>query len=294
MKATNAHLSTRLFAATFAFVGASAVLSGMSGCAPVMPPKELRDARASFNKAKVEATDAPLELDEARRALSTAEHRFEEIGADPEVAGLGFVADRKAQRAVALAHKVKMEHELAELLELEKVRLAEREARAKAEAEKARLETEKKERELAEANRARLEAESREANALAALKKVASGVRTEPRGLVVTFTGAVLFASNGAILTPAAKTRLDELVTVLERDKSKVVVEGHTDNQGTHAHNAALSKSRAEAVAAYFVKKGIAKERVRAEGVGEGRPLASNTNNDGRATNRRVEIVIEK
>ena len=277
-------------------VGFLAVATALVACSPVMPPKELRDARASFAKAKEQSADAPLELDEARRALSTAEHRFEEVGADPEVAGLGFVADRKAQRAIALAHKAKLERELAELSVAAKNKEAEREARAKAAAEQARLEAEKKDRDLAEAKKAQREAEEREASALAALRKLASGVRTEPRGIVITFPGGVLFASNGSALTPNARTRLDELATVLERDspKAKILVEGHTDNQGTHAHNASLAKARAEAVSTYLVEKGVSKDRVRADGIGEGRPIASNTSNDGRATNRRVEVVIEK
>jgi outer membrane protein OmpA-like peptidoglycan-associated protein len=75
---------------------------------------------------------------------------------------------------------------------------------------------------------------------------------------------------------------------------AKLLVEGHTDNQGAHAHNASLAKARAEAVSSYLVKKGVAKDRVRSEGIGESRPIASNSSTEGRATNRRVEIVVEK
>lgn len=268
-----------------------------TACAPIAPPKELATARATYMTAKRDAKDdAPLELEEAHRALLLAEHRFEEIGAEPEVAGLGFVADRKAQRAMAMARKARLERELRRLEEDLQKRVKDREARALADAEAARLEAEKRKKEAEEAQRARKEAEEREASALNALRKLSSSVRAEPRGLVITFSGGVLFATNGAALTPAAKTKLDELVEVLQQKspKATLLVEGHTDNTGTHAHNATLSKARADAVAAYLVKKGVAKDRVRTEGVGETRPIASNAQNDGRATNRRVEIVVEK
>jgi len=272
------------------------VAASLAACSPVLPPQELKDARTAYIKAKADAAkDAPLELDEAKRALLVAERRFEEVGADNEVAGLGFVADRKAQRASSAARKARMDKEIAELTATLKTRQEEREGRERAEAEKKRLEAEKKDRELADAKRLQKEAEEREAAALAALKKLAS-VRTEPRGLVITFAGAVLFASNGATLAPQAKSRLDELASVLQRDSpnAKILVEGHTDNQGLHSHNATLSKQRADAVADYLVKKGVAKDRVRTEGVGETRPIAANSSTEGRATNRRVEVVVEK
>jgi outer membrane protein OmpA-like peptidoglycan-associated protein len=261
-----------------------------------MPPAELREARIAYGHAKSQAAEAPMELDEARRALAAAEKRFEEIGAEPEVASLGFVADRKAKRAESVARRIGLERELTKLHEAALAREKETALRAQKEAEKAREEAERKQREIDQVNAQRRAAEEREQKALEALKRLSSGVRTEPRGLVITLAGAVLFASNGATLTPAAKTRLDELAQVLQRDNptAKLVVEGHTDNQGSHQSNTLLSKARAEAVAGYLVKKGIAKDRVRTEAVGESRPLSSNTSSEGRATNRRVEIVVER
>lgn len=267
-----------------------------TGCSPVMPPPELREARIAYGHAKSQASNAPMELDEARRALAAAEKRFEEIGAEPEVASLGFVADRKAKRAESVARRIGLEHELTKLHEAALAREKEAALRAQKEAEKAREESERKQREIDQANAQRRAAEEREQKALEALKRLSSGVRAEPRGLVVTLAGAVLFASNGATLTPAAKTRLEELAQVIQRDNpsAKLLVEGHTDNQGSHTSNTLLSKARAEAVAGFLVKKGIAKDRVRTDGVGESRPLSSNTSSEGRATNRRVEIVIER
>ncbi len=73
----------------------------------------------------------------------------------------------------------------------------------------------------------------------------------------------------------------------------KVVVEGHTDAAGSKTKNQALSQKRADAVAKYFVaEKAVPSEQIEAKGYGDTRPLASNKSKDGRAQNRRVDIII--
>jgi outer membrane protein OmpA-like peptidoglycan-associated protein len=71
-----------------------------------------------------------------------------------------------------------------------------------------------------------------------------------------------------------------------------MVVEGHTDSQGSDDLNLKLSEDRAAAVRDYLVSRGVAADRLSAVGVGEKRPIADNTSAEGRANNRRVEIVI--
>ncbi len=276
-------------------LGASLAALATSGCAAVQPPRELTLARAAYQHARTgaKAAEVPVELDEARRALVAAERRFEELGADPEVAGLAVVADRKAQRAESVARRGELERELARLTEAIKRVEVDRDARArKAEAD-ARAETERKNRELEAAARARREAEERAQRAADALKKVASTVRSEPRGVVLTFAQGLLFAQEVTTLSAPARARLDELAAVLQRDRpgAKIVVEAHTDNGRSHAHSAGVTKAQSEAVKEYLGKKGVA--NVRAEAVAELRPLASNTSPEGRASNRRVEVVIE-
>lgn len=84
---------------------------------------------------------------------------------------------------------------------------------------------------------------------------------------------------------------LDEVVSVLEKNSAlKVEVQGHTDNVGTQEMNQTLSQKRAEAVMNYFVKKGIEKDRLSAEGYGFSRPVGSNDTPEGRAQNRRVQL----
>jgi OOP family OmpA-OmpF porin len=71
------------------------------------------------------------------------------------------------------------------------------------------------------------------------------------------------------------------------------LIEGHTDSQGNDQANLALSQARAEAVRQYLVGRGVAQDKVRAVGRGEQQPVATNDSPEGRANNRRVEIVVQ-
>ena len=112
--------------------------------------------------------------------------------------------------------------------------------------------------------------------------------------MVITLSGGVLFASNKSDLLPSARLKLNEVADALlkQDSESKIVVEGHTDSQGGAAHNQQLSQRRAQAVRDYLVTRGIAQDRITAEGFGVTRPVAENTSSEGRANNRRVEIVV--
>ena len=68
---------------------------------------------------------------------------------------------------------------------------------------------------------------------------------------------------------------------------------GHTDSQGGTSYNQELSQRRAQAVRDYLVSRGIAADRVTAQGVGPSRAITDNKSAEGRANNRRVEIVVE-
>src|SRR5204862_6239001 len=72
-----------------------------------------------------------------------------------------------------------------------------------------------------------------------------------------------------------------------------VVVEGHTDAVGSDAYNMKLSQRRADTVRDYMVKNGITPSRIKTEAFGKTRPIASNKTAEGRAQNRRVEIVAQ-
>ncbi len=105
----------------------------------------------------------------------------------------------------------------------------------------------------------------------------------------------VHFDFNKAIIRPDAKPVLDEAVQILktEEPSAAVIVEGHTDSVGSEAYNMKLSQRRADAVRSYLVRNGIAANRIRTEGFGKTRPVASNATADGRAQNRRVELHLD-
>ncbi len=72
-----------------------------------------------------------------------------------------------------------------------------------------------------------------------------------------------------------------------------MTVEGHTDSQGQKAYNVELGQKRAQAVREQLVARGVAADRIKAVGIGPDRPIADNTSAEGRANNRRVEIIVE-
>ena len=103
----------------------------------------------------------------------------------------------------------------------------------------------------------------------------------------------VTFASNSADLNSQFSATLDSVALVLkEYEKTLVDVLGHTDNTGGQALNQPLSERRAATVGEYLVSRGIATGRVVKQGFGFSRPVASNDTPEGRAQNRRVEIVL--
>lgn len=101
------------------------------------------------------------------------------------------------------------------------------------------------------------------------------------------------FDTNKATLKPESKPTLDEMAKLLGGQPGlKVFIVGHTDSQGSYEHNMTLSRQRAEAVAAALIRSyKIARERLYTAGIGYLAPIGSNATEDGRALNRRVELV---
>ncbi|WP_165873538.1 TolC family outer membrane protein [Parasulfuritortus cantonensis] len=103
----------------------------------------------------------------------------------------------------------------------------------------------------------------------------------------------VNFDYDKAVVRKDSMPALDEGVALMKaHPEIKVEVAGHTDSDGSEAYNLSLSTRRTEAVVAYMVSKGIAKDRLAAKGYGESQPVADNGTPEGKAKNRRVEMRI--
>jgi outer membrane protein OmpA-like peptidoglycan-associated protein len=102
----------------------------------------------------------------------------------------------------------------------------------------------------------------------------------------------VHFDTAKATIKSESLPLLDQVVTMLKQSAAlKLRVEGHTDNKGSAADNQKLSEGRAKAVMTYLVGKGVAAARLTSAGFGATKPVADNANEEGRAKNRRVELV---
>jgi outer membrane protein OmpA-like peptidoglycan-associated protein len=111
--------------------------------------------------------------------------------------------------------------------------------------------------------------------------------------LVVHFSSAILFATDGSQLQPGAQEDLGAFTQVLKKyPDTEIVVQGFTDSTGSSRSNDKLSAERAGAVVSYLTAAGVPRTRMIAEGRGESGPTASNATAEGRAQNRRVEVEI--
>jgi OmpA-OmpF porin, OOP family len=100
------------------------------------------------------------------------------------------------------------------------------------------------------------------------------------------------FETGKSVIKPDSQPIIDQIAEMLTTDPSlKVRIEGHTDNVGTPASNKVLSEARAKTVVAALISKGIDKSRLSSKGWGQEKPVEDNSTEEGKAKNRRVEIV---
>lgn len=248
------------------------------GCSASQPPKELQDARMSYQKASDGAAEklVPAELHKAKTALEKAEQAFLKDPDSYNTKDLAYIADRKAKMAEALAYS-----------ELEKAKM-----------DKAKKDYEVAQNEIIEEAKVDLEESEVEArqNALLLTEALAKlKAKEDERGLVITLSGSILFASDESTLLPATQNKLSEVAqALLDSKERRITIEGHTDSQGSSDHNSVLALKRAEAVRSYIISRGYPENLISAIGIGEGRPIADNNSAEGRANNRRVEIIIDR
>jgi len=121
------------------------------------------------------------------------------------------------------------------------------------------------------------------------------GARVERigEGIKITFDSGILFDVNKADLQPAARENLTELSAILLKyEDTNILIEGHTDSDGSEEHNQGLSERRAGSVASYLAQHEVVMGRMSVVGYGELQPVAENTTVEGKQANRRVEIAI--
>ncbi len=112
-------------------------------------------------------------------------------------------------------------------------------------------------------------------------------------GIKITFDSGILFEVNKSALQPAAKTNLENLAVILNKyAETEIVIEGHTDSDGTEDHNMDLSIRRAQSVSSHLSVNNVMVTRFNVVGYGELQPVADNATSMGRQSNRRVEIAI--
>jgi outer membrane protein OmpA-like peptidoglycan-associated protein len=278
-------------------------------CASTSPSPELVDARRAYDEARVSraATYGPDRLLVAKQALDRAEAAHRDDANSFEERRLAYIARRKAEYAQAYGNYAlsKRDEESARKAYIDKQDRLRRHAEATVETRTRELEDtretlssqqsviQKSKTELATEREARLKAEQNAAAAVQSLKELAQ-IKEDARGTIITLDGSVLFVTGKAELLPLAKQKLDEVAKALiDLDaKQTITVEGHTDSRGADDMNQKLSEDRASSVRAYLVERGVKPERIKSVGRGESNPIASNDTPEGRANNRRVEIII--
>ena len=121
----------------------------------------------------------------------------------------------------------------------------------------------------------------------------AAAISREQDVLTATFKGDVFFDFDSAVLKPGAYREIDRTAGVLNRyPQTNILVEGHTDSTGSQEYNQQLSEQRANSVARYLTSQQVLSQRVLTRGMGPNSPVASNDTREGRALNRRVEIIL--
>ena len=244
------------------------------GCASV-PPPQLVDARNTYERAArgPAARESPAQLHTAQETLKLAEETFDDDGDTPATRDQAYTAMRQTQAAEANARMRRDEAMLAA-----NTRRAEKLRIARIQNEQRQLAEEAARRKAAEGELARL-----------------AQVQQDSRGKVITLSGSDLFEGEKAELLPDAQRRLTDIAKAINGSapEAQLVIEGHSDTKGSATYNLELSARRADAVRAYLVSQGVASNRISSQGLGFSHRKTDSKTAEGRATNRRVEIVVQ-
>ncbi len=239
----------------------SAAAIGLLGACAYEPSAELSRARATYAQAEREASStAPQAVAVARQAVARANQMDEDYPGSDEAKDQAYIAMRLSEAAQARGKAARTKT----------LAMQTSERRAKERAQKESLAAQQK----------------KEVD----LDQLPGTVITDERGTVIR-SDDLSFESDEAMLSEEGKDFLKKVADATKKSEAPIVVEGHTDDTGSDDHNMDLSNRRATAAHEYLRSLGVETDT---KGVGEKAPVADNTTQQGRAANRRVEIVIER
>ena len=284
-------------------------------------PLELYEAENAVRIAQAAAAEkyAPEIMSQAEQDLHNAtdmdrgKHRDEKM----EITNAREAVERAEDARLTALRKQAAEQQAATVAAKNEAEQAAAQSRAQAEqaqvqAQQAKLQTEQAEAAKAEADaaRARAEAEAAEARARAAeanrsaesaiqvREKLREQLNTvlatseSARGLIVNMSD-VLFDTGKYTLKPSTKISLAKVAGILLAYPGlKVQVEGYTDSVGGDEYNQKLSEDRAATVKDFLVSQGVSANNITSQGFGKTNPVADNSTAEGRAQNRRVNLVV--
>lgn len=260
-------------------------------------PRALSQAQATYREvAEGEASvHAPSYLETAKTALDRATESERETGDSRDTRDLAYIAERLAMVAdaqsdltIAIAERDRAEGELAiARAELASPPRDEQLGRAEPEAPPPSSSPP-----AFEGGPSR--PEDRPTLGSADGLEAVGLVRSDARGTIVSLTDPGLFAIGSADVAASSRDRVRTLASALSRvPEGRFLIEGHTDSTGSSDLNRRLSLARAQAVRDLLVANGVDAARIDVDGRGEQDPIADNSTPEGRANNRRVDVVIQ-
>jgi outer membrane protein OmpA-like peptidoglycan-associated protein len=266
-----------------------------------IPPKALVDARNEFARAKSGITVQldPTDVHEADLALQKAESAWANDPEEPSTIDQAVIAQRKAQIAEAEAAALKAQQDadaaksdLSAFMQVQLKQTRGQLSQTQQTLTQTQANLEQQKVTSAEQLKKLADLEAKLKDARDTIAKIAA-VKDDDRGMVITLQGEVLFKTGKWELKGPAMAKLDQIADALRGKEQPMVVFGFTDNVGTRDMNMDLSQKRAQAVRDYLVTKGIPQDLISAQGKGPDSPIGDNNSIEGRAENRRVEIVVQ-
>lgn len=286
----------------FYYLGLSGLALVCAACGASKPSPELVTARNMYTQARNgEAAQLnPSGVHEAYKALQAAEAAHEDDAGSSKERHRAYVATRKSELAIAQASEAlamkeqeRADQTYRQTLEQQSNQLAQQSEQAVQQSSEYQEQLQQNQQQLQQNQQQLQQAQAEAQRAQQELRKLES-FREEAGRTVISLPG-VLFEVGKAELAPMATRRLNTVATALKAYPDReIVIEGYTDAQGSEETNLALSQQRANAVREYLASQGVPRDQLRSEGRGEASPIASNDTPEGRAYNRRVEIVVDQ